>query len=160
MDRGGDERRQLRLDRLATLLRDPEVAPEQALGGRGAEQHQRLGLHQVELLVEPGPAGVDLEALGRLVDAPPTALLELEVLHHVRDVDVVTRDPDGLERPVELAPGRSHERAALAVLLVAGLLPDEHGPGALQPFAEDGLARVAPQMAAATVTGSLPHSLQ
>src|SRR3712207_8598645 len=41
------------------------------------------------------------------------------------------------QRLVQQPPGRADERLALAVLLVTGLLADEHDPGGLRPLAED-----------------------
>ena len=59
-------------------------AAQQGLGRGRPEQHERLGPDLAQLLIEPWPAGIDLEALGRLVDASLPTLLELEVLDDVR----------------------------------------------------------------------------
>jgi hypothetical protein len=55
-----------------------------------------------------------------LVDAPLRALLELEVLDDVGDVDVGALDADVLERLLELSSGRADEHLAGPVLAVAG----------------------------------------
>lgn len=64
-------------------------------------------------------------AFGFAVKAPLAAWCPLEVLHDVRDVDVVTRDPRGRQRAVEDV-ARPDERPARAILAIAGLLLDEH----------------------------------
>ena len=88
---------------------------------------------------------------GRLVDAPLAALLELEVLHDVRDVDAGTVEVGVVQRLVELAPRRAHERVALPVLAVAGLLADEHDPRLPRALAEHRLRRRRMEVAAAAV---------
>ena len=55
------------LDELATLEAHPEVASEQRLRRRGAEQHQDPRLDKGDLGIEPGPAGADLSSVGLLV---------------------------------------------------------------------------------------------
>ena len=79
---------------------------------------------------------------------PLAALLELEVLHDVRQVDLVAVDADLLERAVELASRRAHERPAGAILAVTRLLADEHHPRAFESLPEDRLGRVAPEVTA------------
>ena len=60
------------------------------------------------------------------MDAALALRRPLEVLDHVGDVDLGAVDARRLQRLVEHAAGRSHERPALLVLLVAGLLAHEH----------------------------------
>ena len=58
---------------------------------RGAEQHEHRRAARPRARREPGPAGVDLAPAWLLVDAPLAALLELEVLDRVGDVDARAR---------------------------------------------------------------------
>ena len=88
-----------------------KLCAEQRLGRRGAEQEQRGRLDDVELGPQPRHAGVDLALARLLMDAALAALLELEVLDDVGDVDVGACDPDGLEGLVELAARGSDEDA-------------------------------------------------
>jgi hypothetical protein len=155
MDRRRDDVREVRVEQLAAVLGQAERAAEQGLRGGGAEQHERLRLHDLQLLVEPGAARLDLEALGRLVDAPSAAFLELEVLDDVREIRVPAFYARRHERTVELPAGGAHERPAGAVLSVARLLADQHEARALQSLAEDGLRGVSPQVAAAALRGGL-----
>src|SRR5439155_18349610 len=88
------------------------------------------------------------------------ARLPLEVLDDVRDVGVAAVDPGVLEGAVEELPGRADERPAGEVLLVAGLLADEHQAGRLAPLAEDGLGRSLPEVAALAGGGCLAQPLE
>src|SRR5436305_4679452 len=157
---GGDERRQLGLDRHAAVVAELELRAEQGLARGRPEQQKDLGLDLPELLPQPRVARVDLEALRRGVHAPLAALLELEVLDRVGDVDVGAVDPNGLEAAVELAPGGPDERPPLPVLAIARLLADHHDAGLLQALAEDGLRRVAPEVAAAAARRCFPEVVE
>ena len=103
VDGGHDELGEVGLDRPATRLGEPEALAEQRLGRGRAEQEQRARLDDVELGPQPRQAGVDLALARLLVDAALAALLELEVLDDVGDVDVGAVDADRLQRLVELA---------------------------------------------------------
>src|SRR5688572_27072733 len=89
----------------------------------------------------------------RLVQAALAARLPLEVLDRVGDVQVLALDARGLQRPVEQASGRPDERQALAVLLVARLLADQHDPGVGVAGAEHSLRRVGPERAIVALAG-------
>src|SRR5438270_7526618 len=160
VDRGQHERCKVRVQRPPSLARHTERRAEQGLGGGGAQDDQRLRSDRPQLLVEPRAAGLDLEALGSLVQPPSSAFLELEVLDHVRHVGVAAIDADLVERTRQLAAGGTDERPSLPVLLVAGLLADEHQSRALRALAEDGLAGVSPEVTAAAVGGGLPQALE
>jgi hypothetical protein len=158
--RGDDDRGEVGLEGPSALPREAKRAAHHGLGGGRPKQDDRVRAHELELLAQPRLAGLDLETLRRLVDAPAAALLELEVLDHVGDVDLGAYDADRLERAVELATGRSHEGPALAVLLVTGLLADHHHLGVPLPLAEHGLARAAPEVAAAAAGGRLAQCFE
>jgi hypothetical protein len=70
--------------------------PSSAFAATAPQQDERLRLHDVELRLQPRLARIDLEALRRLVDSPLPALLELEVLHDVRQIGVAALDAGGL----------------------------------------------------------------
>src|SRR5204862_6342605 len=91
-------------------------------------------------------------------DPPLAAWLPLEMLHGVRTVDRPRFDAGRLEAPVEQPPGGADERVALAVLLVARLLADQHEGSVSRPFAEDGLGGIAPELAAAARLHRLAHA--
>ena len=63
----------------------------------------------------------------------------LEVLDDVGDEGRLAIDPGLRQRLVQEPAGRAHERLALEVLVIAGLLADEHPAGRDRALAEDGL---------------------
>jgi hypothetical protein len=91
------------------------------------------------------------------VDPALAALLELEVLDRVGDVDrlaLETRFGQGL---VEYLAGRTDERRALAIFLISRLFADEHDPRGGRASAEDGLRGVTVEVAAGTARRSCPR---
>src|SRR5262249_18811173 len=108
--------------------------------GRGrAEADDDPRLHERDLGLKPPVARVDLHGVRLRVDPSLAARLPLEVLHDVRDVDLVTRDLGFLECPIEHAPRRPDERVAELVLLITGLLSDEEQRSSDRSLAEDRL---------------------
>jgi hypothetical protein len=85
------------------------------------------------------------------VDAALAALLELEMLDRVGDVDAGAVDPRVAQRAVERLAGGADERLAGEILLVAGLLADRDHRGVERAFAEYGLRRVAVERAAGAI---------
>jgi len=94
-------------------------------------------VHEFQLLIQPPAVVLDLAWCRFLVDAALAALLELEVLDGIGDVDAVPIDAGLRHRPLQELAGRSHERPALPVLLVAGLLADEGDRSAEGTFAQN-----------------------
>src|SRR5581483_9228180 len=96
-----------------------------------------------------------------LVNAPLAALrsFPLEVLHNVRDVHLGAVDPHLGQNFVQKPTRRSDKRMSLPVFGIAGLLTHKHDQSLGRPFAEDGLSRVLPQIAAATL-GSCPLQIR
>src|SRR3954468_13887776 len=160
VDGGQHELGQVGVERPAARLRELEALAEQRLARRGAEQEQRGRLDHVELGSQPRHAGVDLALARLLMDAALAALLELEVLDDVGDVDVGPVDADRLERLVELAAGGPDEDLAGPVLAIAGHLADHHDPGALGTVGEHRLRRGRVQVAASAVRRGLAQGLQ
>ena len=97
-----------------------------------------------ELGLEPRATGGELARVRLCVQAALAARggLPLEVLDRVGEVDLVAVEAGGGERLVEQAARGADERVALFVLLVAGLLADEHDARVTRALAEDGLRRV------------------
>src|SRR5829696_495836 len=130
---------ELRLEELAVVLHHLRLGADYGPDGSGTQADHDLGVHDVELGLEPWRAGLDLLGLGRLVDAPLALRRPLEMLDDVGDVGIASLDPRLLERLVEDPAGRPHEGMPLDVLAVTGLLADQHQPRPLQPLAEDRL---------------------
>jgi hypothetical protein len=104
---------------------DAEPAPPECLARRRTQGDDHLRIDEVHLLVEPVPAGEHLGAVRPLVDTALAPRCPLEVLHSVRHVDLAAIDSGGFERVIEHASGRSDERRASLVFLIAWLLADE-----------------------------------
>ena len=115
-----------------------------------------MGLDDRELGFEPRAAGRHLGPVRLLVDPALPARLPLEVLDRVRDVDGRAVDSGRLEGLVEQPPGGADERPPGAVLLVAGLLADEHRRRPARTLPEHGLRSDLPELAATAPGSGLP----
>src|SRR5262245_40980778 len=146
MHRRQDARGERGSDEPPAIATDAELRPEQGLGGRGAEAHDDPRAYQRDLTFEPGTAGRDLTRVRLLVDAPLPARLPTEVLDHVGHVGLRAFDAGLLERPLQELAGGAHERPPGEVLLVPGLLADEHHRRVRSSFSEDGLGRPLPEV--------------
>jgi hypothetical protein len=113
-------------DEAAAIGIDAERFSEQPARRRRAERHRHGRLNDLELVVEPPAAGVDLACIGLLVQAPLAARLVLEVLHRIGDVDLVPVEPRRFQRGVQHRAGRPHEGPSLKIFLIAGLFADQH----------------------------------
>src|SRR6185437_16124545 len=85
------------------------------------------------------------------VDAPLAAQHEREMLHGVRHVHARGGNAGFVEQRAQQASGGTHERNAFEILVVAGLLADEHQRRARWPLAGHPLRRVLPEVASAAV---------
>ena len=148
MDRRRDRFGEVRVQQLAPVLGHAELTAEQGLRRRRAEEDQNARLDRLQLGLEPGPAGGHLGPVRFLMNPSFASRLPLEVLDGVRRVGQGTVDLGDCERLVEELPCGPHERPTGTVLLVSGLLPDEHDLGRGCPLAEDGLGSELPEAAA------------
>src|ERR1051325_2176832 len=149
MHSGKHNRSERRRHALSALGRDLELTAEQRLRRGRPHAHERLRLHDRELVVYARAVRVDLALVRTLVDPPLAARLPFEVLDDVGDVDGFAIDARFFERAIEQFAGRTDERMALQVFVVARLLADEHQFRALRSFSKYGLPRVLPQIAVA-----------
>ena len=108
-----------------------------------------------QLGLDPRVAGLDLRCARLLVQAPRSPLLVLDVLHGIRDADVVARQIRLLDARPQDTTGRADEGMALAIFLIAGLLADQHERRSAAALAEHGLRRVRPQRAPAAALHSV-----
>src|SRR5688572_24282041 len=136
---------QFGLDELSALFADTEITPKQSLRSGRAKADEHLGLDNFQLRFQPWPARRDLARVRFLVNAPLPFRFPFEVLHRVRDIDLVAVDARFLQRLVEQLSRRSHERLPLQIFVVAGLFAHEHHPGRAFAFAEDRLRPCFPQ---------------
>src|SRR4029077_17330215 len=100
---------------------------------------------------EPRPAGRDLATVRLLVDAPGPAWLPAEVLDHVGDVGGSSLDPGVREGAGEELAGGPDEWPPGEILVVPGLLADQHHRRALSPPPEVRLRRALPSAASAAL---------
>jgi hypothetical protein len=89
------------------------------------------------------------------VNAPFAALFEFEVFNYVGDVDVLAIDARLDQCLIQQMAGRSHKRPALLILLVAGLLADQHKASLFGTLAEDRLRGAAVEVAAPALVDRL-----
>src|SRR5262245_8550095 len=93
--------------------------PTECPGQRGAaEGHDHLGIDQLDLAVQPGPAGSELGTLRRPVVRRPA-------LDRVADRDLRPVQPDLGQQLVEELTGPADEREPALVLAAPGRLTDE-----------------------------------
>src|SRR5687767_1163076 len=119
MHRRRHQRIEIRLDERSAVLRELEACSEDGLRRRRSEQDEDLGANDLHLRTEPRRASANVCERGLLVDPTlATLFLPPEVLHRVRDVDVVALDLGALQRGVEEATRGTDERMALDVLPV------------------------------------------
>ena len=106
------------------------------------------GLYGVEFGQQPGPATPPRSGWASCGCGACLALLELEVLDRVGDVDVASRSMSAATSALSSnRPAGPDERLSRLVFLVARLLADQHD-GACDPLAENRLRGVAVQIAA------------
>jgi len=123
--------------RPASISRDRKGFAGECQDRGGPECDHELGVHEFQLPVQPPAVVPDLACRRLLVDAALSALLELEVLDGIGDVDVASVEAGVRHRPLQELAGGAHERPALPVFLVAGLLADEGDRSADRAFAQD-----------------------
>src|SRR5262245_37580433 len=112
--------------------------------------------------MKPRQARADLRPVRLVVDTalPAPIGLPLEVLDGIRDVDVVPVDAGLVKRGIEQPAGRPDEGTAFPVLVVTGLLADQHDPSARRPLTEHGLGRALPEVARTTAGSALPDRFE
>src|SRR4051812_1863092 len=79
------------------------------------------------------------------------ARFPLEVLHRVRDVNLLAVDSGILQGAVEDFSSRADEWFARDIFLITWLFPEQHQYRAFRTFAENGLGRVFEKMAGGAV---------
>jgi len=154
------KRRNLRVraaDDVTAILFDRRGAPEDCPRGGRTETNDQCRAEQLELAFEPLMTRADLQLVRLLVDPPLAAQLELEVLDRVRDIRRLAVDGCIGQSTVEELAGRSDERLAGAIFLVAGLLADQQDAGPLATHPEHGLRCVFPERASAAMGCLLAH---
>src|SRR5262249_16603814 len=110
--------------RLPADFSDRDHAPEQAACRSRTECHDRLGLHDGALVIEPPFAAINFVGIRALVQAALAAHLMLEVFDRIGDEYILARDAGVLQRLIQEAAGGTDKWVASQVFLVARLLAD------------------------------------
>src|SRR5262249_13177354 len=126
----------------------------------GAKSDGDRWLKEIDLVIEPPAASVDLARVGLLVEAPLAARLVLEVLHGIGDVDVAPLDARRFQSLIEYLAGGSGEGQSGQICLVARLLADQHQRSVGRPLAEHGLGRVLVEIATGAAASLDPQELE
>ena len=139
-----------------SILRHAKCMAHQVLRCRSTETDDQLRLNYRDLGLQPGTACSDLNSVWFAVDASLASFDELEVFNGVGHVDPAAIDAGLLERLIQQAAGRTNERFALHVFLIARLLANHHYGRMRRALAEHSLGGVTEQVAAlAILRGSL-----
>src|SRR5512138_1711334 len=138
-------------DDVPAILLDCGRLAEHSAGAGRAERYNEVRFHHPQFALQPLVAGGDLHFVRLLVDTTFAARLELEMFDCVRDVSQLSIDIGVLEGAIEHAARGTDEGLAREILLVAGLLADEHDLRALQASTEHRLRGIAPQRAVAAL---------
>ena len=138
-----------RLHELAMPSHNAEILAQQGLRGSGAQAHQNFRFHYRELCVQPGTAGIDLPVARFLVDASFSALIwrPVEMLHHIRNIYITSRDANLCQSLIKQPSGRTHEGMTSEIFSISGLLANEDDFSMCAPFAEHRLGGSFPKVA-------------
>lgn len=134
--------------RTAAQAGDGRRTAEHAAHRGRAQGNNHLGLEQRAFEIEPPSAAVDLVGIRALVQPALAAHLVLEVLDRVGHEHGLAVDARVLQGAIEHASGRTNERLAGTVLLVARLLANQQDGGILRTLARHRLGGVLVERAA------------
>src|SRR5690242_2976216 len=114
---------------------------------RAAEGDDYPRLYGGDLAREPHVAGADVSDVRSPVKTPLTARFPSKMLHGVRDEEVAALEAGRCEAVIENLAGRADKCVPAQILLIAGLLANQHDARVRRPDADDRLRRVSPQIA-------------
>jgi len=105
--------------------RDRKRLAGESQNGCSTQRYDEFWMHEPEFLIQPPSIVLDLAHRRFLVDASLAALLELEMLDGVGDIDTIPVDARFRQSPIKELAGWSDKWPALPVLLIARLLTHE-----------------------------------
>src|SRR5688572_17446980 len=143
----GHQRRERGQKKLAAIPRDFWGRSEQRSRGRGAESDDDCGLYRRDLVIEPQSAREYLFAVRPFVNPSLAARLPLEMLDRVGQINLCRIETGFRQRVAQQLPGWTHEWLAGEVLLISGLLADQHQPRIRRTLAEHRLGGALPKVA-------------
>ena len=99
-----------------------------------AQCHHDFRVDELQLLIEPPPVVLHFTCCRPLMDSPLSALLELEVLDGIGDIDALAIKAGFCHCAIKKLTGRAYERPAVQIFLVAGLFANKGDRSADRPF--------------------------
>jgi hypothetical protein len=148
----GDDRRDIvDIEGHAAAGGDRDGTTQQRPSGGGSERHNDPTSHRPQFRLDPRMARLDFCRVRLLVQPPLAPQLVLEMLDGIRCIHRVAIDIGILQAGPQHAASGSHERTALAILLIAGLFADQHDRRRPDTLAEHDLLGVGVERA--TLTG-------
>ena len=113
---------------LAPLAIDAKVLTKKGLGRGCAEANQNLRLHKAKFSFDPRMTGVDFRITRLFVNTALAALgrLPFEMFDNIRYIDLIAIDSRFLQSAIQQLAGRAHEWTAGEILLISGLLANQH----------------------------------
>ena len=136
-------------DQLPALAAHAEISSQKSMRCGCSETNQHSRLHYPKFGLEPRTAGLNFWAAWFLVDTPFATFggNPLEMLYHVRYVNLSSENAGFRQGFVENLSGRASKGSSGAVFLITRLLAYKHDFGFGRSFAEDGLSGGLPQVA-------------
>src|SRR5437762_6366071 len=141
------------IDRRTAQLIDGKSLAAQSTRRRGAKRHDERRPDEVDFGLEPPAAGLNLAAVGPLMQALLAARLEFEMLDRIGDIGLAAIDAGIGQGAVEDFSRRPDKGLALEIFLVTRLLADKDDRRLGGTFAKDGLGGVFIELAAPAVVG-------
>lgn len=117
-----------------------KISPDERLGRRRPQADDNAGTHDSDFRFQPRAAGGLFPGTWLFMESPLAALLPVEVLHRIGDIDQSAAQAGLCQSVVKQSSGGTHKGPALTIFLVARRFTDQHQRGRRWPFAKDRLS--------------------
>ena len=151
MDCSHHKRCNRRFNKLAAMLRDAKVAPEQGLRRGRSEANHNPRLKDRDFRIQPWTAGGNLSGIGLFVNTALASRLPFEVFDRIGHINFRSIDSCFHQSFVEQCSGGTDKWLALEVFLVPGLFPYKNHFGVWSALAKDRLRSALPKVASLAV---------
>src|SRR5438105_1481233 len=129
-------------EEFSALGSDSKLWAHQRLGGGGPETHYQLRFDRGQFGLEPWFASRNLDPARLGMNAPLATFEKLEVLHSVRDINLLPIEPGFMHGFAQESPGGADKGEPFAVFFIARLFADHHNSCVLRSCAEDHLGGI------------------